>query len=175
MKPIITSGLFLLIFVFSLYAQQQPGEISIEKKGLKKIYLLDHNQVDYKELASVLEGNNASVTDFKSHKTSSIMALTMIGAGTAFIGIGFYYSVKSAQSVGDNDIVGTSDYSQKSGTNMLIGAGFYALSIPFLLRSNKKLNSAIKLYNSGNRTGSVSGTGMYAGFSEQGFGISCRF
>jgi len=76
---------------------------------------------------------------------------------------------------GDNDLAGTSDYSEKSGTYMLIGAGFYVLSIPFILLTNTNLIKSINLYNSSAGTSSINNLDLYVGFTGEGIGIGLKF
>lgn len=174
MKKIFISGILSFVLVLSLSAQQS-SQISVEKKGLKKTYLHGGETIDSKQLSSLLASNPNSAAKHRSFRTNSIVGLTSMVCGTAFIGVGLYYSIKSAQSVGDNDLAGTVDYSNKSGNNMLIGAGFYVISVPFLLMSNSNLKKSINLYNSSSSTGSINSMDLYAGFTGDGIGIGLRF
>lgn len=57
-KAILSIGLcFLLVFVLSA---QESGQITVEKKGMKKIYLHDGETLDSKQLASLLKSNPSS-------------------------------------------------------------------------------------------------------------------
>ena len=174
MKRILTSGILCFILVFALSAQQN-SPITVEKKGLKKIYLQDGEPIDFKQVSVLLKSNPNSVSNFRSYKTNSIVSLSTITCGTVFIGIGFYYTIKSAQLAGDNDLAGTSDYSEKSGTYMLIGAGFYVLSIPFILMTNTNLTKSINLYNSSTDAGNINNLDLYFGLTGEGMSIGLRF
>lgn len=174
MKKVIISGIMCFFLFFTLSAQQN-NHISVEKKGLKKTYLHGGETIDSKQLSSLLASNPNSAAKFKSYRTNSIVGLSTMVCGTAFIGVGLYYSIKSAQTVGDNDLAGTVDYSNKSGNNMLIGAGFYVISVPFLLLANSNLNKSINLYNSHSSTGSISNLDLYVGFTGDGIGAGLRF
>jgi len=164
----------LSFFVF-FFAASLSGQITVEKKGMKKVYLNGGESIDSKELFSLLESNPSSVKDYKSSKTNSIVALSSIVCGTAFIGVGFYYTIKSAQAVGDSDLTGTTDYSNKSTNNILIGAGFYALSIPFLLLANSHLKKSINLYNASSGSGSIDDLELYFGMTDNGIGVGLSF
>ncbi|MCK5138061.1 MAG: hypothetical protein KAR19_19915 [Bacteroidales bacterium] len=174
MKKIFISGILCFILFFALSAQQS-SQITIEKEGLKRIYLHDGEAIDSKQLSSLLTSNPNSAAKYKSSRTNSIVGLSTMVCGTAFIGVGFYYTIKSAQTVGDNDLAGTVDYSNKSGNNMLIGAGFYVISVPFLLMANSNLKKSINLYNSHSNTGSISNLDLYVGFTGEGIGVGLKF
>lgn len=174
MKAIIISGVLSFFFVFVLSAQQS-GQITVEKKGMKKIYLHDGESIDSKQLFSLLESNPNSVANYKSSRTNSIVGLSSMACGTVFIGVGFYYTVKSAQEVGDGNLAETTDYSNKSSSNMLIGAGFYVLSVPFFLLSNSNLKKSINLYNASSSSGSINDLDLYVGFTDDGIGVGLRF
>ena len=163
---------FILVFVVSA---QQVEQITMEKQGLKKVYLHGDESVDSKQLSSILKSNPASVDTYKTSKILGVAGLTSMACGTAFIGVGFYYTVKSAQAVGDNDLGSTTDYSNKSSNNMLIGAGFYVLSVPFILLSNSSLKKSINLYNASSSTGSLNDIDLYLGFTDDGIGVGLSF
>jgi len=165
----------LISFLFIGVSLQLNGQITIKKEGLKKFYLHEGEKIDNKQLASLLTANPNSSPKYKISKTHGIVGLTSLGVGTVFIGVGFYYTLKSAQSVGDNDLGGTVDYSNKSGNNMLIGAGFYALSVPFMLMSSSNLKKSINLYNSGTSTSGIRNLDLYVGATCEGVGIGLRF
>jgi len=86
-----------------------------------------------------------------------------------------YSPIKSAQAVGDSDLAGTTDYSNKSTNNILIGAGFYAISVPFLLLSNSHLKKSINLYNASSDSGSTDDLELYFGMTDYRIGIGFRF
>lgn len=174
MKKILISGILSFILLFALSAQQN-GPITVERKGMKKIYLQDGAPIDFKQVSVLLKSNPNSVSSFRSYKTNSIVSLSAITCGTVFIGVGFYYTIKSAQLANDNDLAGTSDYSEKSGTYMLIGAGFYVLSIPFILMTNTNLIKSIDLYNSSSGTSGIKNLDLYIGLTGEGIGIGLKF
>lgn len=174
MKSFTTLVLLFFFLIFTASAQKS-GPISIEKKGLKKTYMLDGKEIDAKMLNSLLKANTSSNKNFKSYQANSIAAFSSIVVGTGFIGAGFYYSIKSAQSVGDNDLSGTSDYSTKSTNNLLIGAGFYLLSVPFNFMANSNLGKSIDLYNSSQGNSMVKELDLYFGFSNDGLGVGLKF
>lgn len=165
----------LSFFLFVSLSAQLNGQITVEKKGLKKHYLHEGEKIDNKQLASLLSANQNSSPKYTISKTYSIVGLSSMVVGTAFIGVGFYYTLKSAQSVGENDLVGTTDYSNKSGNNMLIGAGFYVLSVPFMLMSNSNLKKSINLFNSSTSSSSIHNLDLYVGFTGEGVGVGLRF
>jgi len=174
MKKIILLG--IISFLISLTTSAQlSGPIIIEKKGLKKSYMQNSKQLDAKQLASVLRSDQASARDLSIAKTNSIAAVSAIGAGTVFIGVGFVYTLKAAQATNDNDLAGSVDYSNKSGGAMLIGAGFYVVSLPFLIMSNSHLKKSINLYNSSRQTGSIKKIDLNVGFIGNRATIQLRF
>ncbi len=174
MKNLICTVLISFILVFVASAQQVE-QITMEKKGLKKTYLHGEESIDSKQLFSLLKSNPNSLDSYKTSKTFSAVGLSSMACGTVFIGIGFYYSIKSAQAVGDDDLAGTTDYSNKSTNNILIGAGFYVLSVPFFLLSNSQFKKSINLYNASSSTGSLNDIDLYVGFTDNGIGIGLRF
>lgn len=174
MKSLLFTGMLSFILVFVVSAQQGE-QITLEKQGMKKVYLHGDESIDSKQLSSILKSNPASADTHKNSKILGTAGLTTMACGTIFIGVGFYYTVKSAVAVGDNDLVGTTDYSNKSTNNMLIGAGFYVLSLPFILLSNSSLKKSINLYNASSSTGSIKNIDLYVGFTDDGIGIGLHF
>lgn len=174
MKRILTSGILCFILVFTLSAQQN-SPITVEKKGLKKIYLQDGETIDFKQVSAMLKSDLSSAKNYKSYKTNNIVGLSTITCGTVFIGIGFYYTIKSTQAVGDNDLAATTDYSEKSGNYMLIGAGFYVLSVPFILMANSNFKKSINLYNSSSSTSHINKLDLYFGLTGEGMSIGLKF
>jgi len=58
---------------------------------------------------------------------------------------------------------------------MLIGAGFYAASIPFLLMSNSNLKKSIDLYNSSRKTSGINNIDLNFCLTGNGAAIQLRF
>ena len=174
MKAILCTGIMCFILVFVVSAQQ-ADQITVKKEGLKKIYLLGEEPIDSKQLSSLLGSNPNSMAAYKVSKTHGIIGLSSMACGTVFIGVGFYYTIKSAQASGNDDLAGTTEYSNKSGNNMLIGAGLYVLSVPFFLLSNSNLKKSINLYNASTSTGSINSLDLYVGFTGEGIGVGLKF
>jgi hypothetical protein len=174
MKKILLSGMICFLFLAGIYAQQE-GQITVEKKGLKKTYMHGGETLDARQLYALLKSNPSSAGTSTASKIHSYVGFSSIAVGTVFIGVGFYYSIKSAQAVGDSDLAGTTDYSNKSTNNILIGAGFYALSIPFMLLSNSNLKKSINLYNASSGSSSAKDLDFYVGLTDDGFGVGLRF
>ncbi len=126
--------------------------------------------LNLKQLASIFNSNETSAREYQVSKINGIIGLSSIVCNTIFIGVGFYNIVKAAQATNENDLVGSTDYSNKSTANMLVGAGFYLLSVPFNLMSNSHFNKSIKLYNSSQNTGSINNVDMYLGFTDNSIG-----
>ena len=174
MKKIVLLG--IISFLISIGASaQQAGPITIQKKGMKKSFIQDGKPLDSKQLASVLGSDQASAKAFQSSKTNSYVAVSSIGAGTVFIGIGFIYTLKAAQATNDNDLPGSTDYSNKSAGAMLIGAGFYAASLPFLLMSNSHLKKSINLYNSSHMISGINKIDLNISFTGNRAALQLRF
>jgi hypothetical protein len=174
MKTFLLSGMICFLFVAGLSAQQE-NQITVEKKGLKKTYMHGGETLDAKQLYALLQSNPTSVSPSKASRIHSYVGLSSMAVGTVFIGVGLYYSIKSAQAVGDNDLFGTTDYSNKSTNNILIGAGFYVLSVPFMLLSNSNLKKSINLYNASSGSSSRKDLDLYVGLTNDGFGVGLRF
>ncbi len=174
MKSLFFTGILSFFLVFIVSAQQAKP-ITVEKKGMKKVYLHGDELIDSKQLSGLLKANSNSADAHTTYKIWSTAGLTTMICGTAFIGVGFYYTIKSAQAVGDNDLLGTTDYSNRSNNNMLIGAGFYVLSVPFLLLSNSNLKKSINLYNASTSGASLKNIDLYLGFTDDGIGIGLSF
>jgi hypothetical protein len=170
----LIAGIITMILC-SYYSANLNGQITMEKEGMKKHYLHEGEQIDNKQLASLLAENPSSVAKYKLSKTYSIAGLSSIAVGTCFIGVGFYYTIKSAQASNEGDLWGTTDYSNKSGTNMLIGAGFYLLSVPFMIMSNSNLKKSITLFNSSANTSGINKLDLYFGFTDDGLGVGLKF
>ncbi len=174
MKSLFFTGILSFFLVFIVSAQQAEP-ITVEKKGMKKVYLHGDESIDTKQLSGLLKANPNSADAYTTYKIWSTAGLTTMVCGTAFIGVGFYYTIKSAQAVGDNDLLGTTDYSNRSTNNMLIGAGFYVLSVPFLILSNSNLKKSISLYNASTSAASLNDIDFYFGFTEDGIGFGLSF
>lgn len=167
-------GIIIIMISLNLSAQTS-GPITIEKKGMRKSYVQNNKALDSKQLASVLNSNQSSARELKASKTNSIIGLSSMACGTIFIGVGFYNTIKAAQATNDNDLVGSTDYSNKSAGDMLIGAGFYVVSLPFIIMSNSHLKKSINLYNSANKTGSINKIDMNFGFTGTRAMVQLRF
>lgn len=174
MKRLFFTGILSFILVFVVSAQQGE-QITLEKQGMKKVYLHGDESIDSKQLASILKSNPASVDTYQNSQIMAYAGLTTMACGTIFIGAGLYYTIKSAVAVGDNDLGSTTEYQNKSTNNMLIGAGFYVISIPFILLSNSGLKKSINLYNTSNSTASLNDIDLYLGFTDDGIGVGLRF
>lgn len=174
MKKIILLGI-LSFLIPVVTTAQLSGPITIEKKGLRKSYVQDGKNLDAKQLSSLLASDQASAKDFRISKTNSYVAVSSIGVGTVFIGVGFVYTLKATQATNDNDLAGSTDYSNKSAGAMLIGAGFYAASLPFLLMSNSHLKKSINLYNSSRKTSSINNIDLNIGFTGNRATVQLRF
>jgi hypothetical protein len=122
-----------------------------------------------------LKSNPSAADTYKNSKIYGTVALSSMAAGTVFMGVGLYYSIKSAQEVGEGDLAGTTDYSNKSTNNILVGAGFYVLSVPFFLLSNSNLKESINLYFASGSTGSLNDINLYVGFTGDGIGVGLQF
>lgn len=158
----------------NLSAQAQ-GPITIEKKGMRKSIMQNGESITSKQLATILKDNQASSKEYQSSMTNSIIGLASIGVGTAFIGAGFVNTLKSAQATADNDLAASVDYSNKSTGNMLIGAGFYVVSLPFIIMSNSHLKRSINLYNDSNKTGSLNKMELNVVFTGNGAAVQLTF
>ena len=157
-----------------LFAQQKE-HITVERKGLKKEYYLNGEETPLKQLSPILKSDQNSAADFNAYRLTSTLGFSSIAIGTVFIGVGFYYTAKSAQAVGENDLAKTTHYSDRSTTNILIGSGFYLLSVPFLLISNSKMKKSIELYNSGSASSRIHHMKFYLGLTGEGLGVGLRF
>jgi len=165
-----------LIILFSGVVIAQEGPITIEKKGLKKTYLNSGEPIEFKELSMLLKSNPASMNQFSSYKTNSSIGLASMAVGTVFIGVGLYYTIKSAQEVNNNNLSGTTEYSDKSTSAMLIGAGFYLVSVPFHIFAKSHLTNSINFYNSSPNPDSHSPQMiLYYGLTDYGVGVGLKF
>jgi hypothetical protein len=165
----------LSITLISCYSANLNGQITMTKEGLKKQYRHDGEVIDNKQLAILLKENPASASKYKTSQSLSIAGLSTIAVGTGFMGAGLYYSIKSAQASNENDLTGTTEYSDKSGNCLLIGAGFYVLSLPFMLTSNSNLKKSIKLFNSSSNTSRINKLDLYVGVTDEGLGVGLKF
>jgi len=154
---------------------QTSGPITIQKKGLKKIYLQDNQTIDSKKLETILLSGNQSAMEYKRYKTNYYIGLSSMGAGTIAIGVGFFYSLKAAQATNDNDLSASTDYSNKSGSALLTGAGLYLASLPFFLLSNSHLNKSIDLYNTSSKSGRLDKTDLNLILTGTGVTVQLRF
>jgi hypothetical protein len=174
MKSIILSGIIGCLFSLSTTAQLS-GPISIEKKGFRKIYMQDGKSLDSRQLTSVLKSDPASKREYTISKTNSIIGVSSIGVGTIFIGMGFAYTLKAAQATSENDLAASTDYSNASAGAMLIGAGFYVVSLPFLIMSNSHFKKSVNSYNSSRVTSKTDRIDLNICFTGTGAAVQLRF
>jgi len=88
MKRVILLGIFSFLLLLGT-SVQLSGPITIEKKGHQKSYVQDGKSLDAKKLASMLRSDDASAKNYSISKTNSIVAVSSMGVGTVFFGIGF--------------------------------------------------------------------------------------
>jgi len=174
MKKIVLSG--IISFMISLCVSAQvSGPITVEQKGMKKVFMQDNKTLNTKQLASILRNDASSGREFSKAKTNSYIGLGSMGVGTVFLGAGLVYSIKSAQASNDGDLSGTVDYSNMSGAALLVGAGFYLVSLPFIIMSNSHMKKSMNLYNSSHKTGSIYKIDLNIGFTGNGALVQLRF
>ena len=174
MKAIVLVGIFGMLISLSSFAQVSEP-ITMEKKGLKKSYLQNSETLDSKQLASILKSNEASAGAYKASKTYSIAGLSSMAIGTVAIGVGLYNTIQAANATNNNDLVASTEYSDKSTTNMLVGAGFYVLSVPFILLSNSSLKKSINLYNASGKSTGINSIDLNIGFTGNGAMVQFTF
>ncbi|HBC77130.1 MAG TPA: hypothetical protein DEO60_09165 [Bacteroidales bacterium] len=174
MKKFIFLGIFSILISPGALAQVS-GPITFEKKGMKKVIMQDNKTLSAKQLASILNADQASTREFKAAKTNSLIGVASMGVGTVFLGAGLVYTLKAAQATNDGDLSGSTDYSNMSGAAMLVGAGFYLASLPFIIMSNSHMKKSINLYNSSHKTSSIDKIDLNIGFSGNGAMIQFRF
>jgi len=173
MKAIALLGLFSFLISTASFAQVVEP-IAMEKKGLKKTYIQNGETLNSKQLGSKLKANEASAGTYKASRAYSIAGLGTLAIGTVAIGVGFYNTLQAAQATNDGDLAASTEYTDKSNTNMLIGAGFYVITVPFILLSNSSLKKSINLYNAARNTG-MNNIDLHLGFTAHGAGLQVTF
>jgi len=166
---------FIVFLIPICVSAQVKGPITVEKKGLRKIYIQDDVTLTPKQLASILQSDEQAKSAYSKSMTSSIVALSTLAVGTAFIGVGFVYTLKAAKATNENDLAGSTEFTDKSNAAMLAGAGFYVISVPFFLLTNSQMNKSIEIYNSSRQTGGISRVDLNIGFTENGAGLRVNF
>ncbi len=168
--------LVLMGISLSLYASAQAGgPITIEKKGMRKTYIQDGKIIDPKQLGPILLTDEEAAKHFKAARIDGIVAYGAIGAGAVFAGIGLYNSIKAAQATNDGDLAASTDYSNKSTASLLLTAGCFVVSLPFMVLANSQLGKSINVYNSNRKTGSIAKPDLYVGLTGNGATVRLRF
>jgi hypothetical protein len=174
MKKLVLSGFIFLMISLGMSAQV-GGPITIEKKGMRKSYIQDGKTLEPKQLVTVLASDQASAKSFRTARATGYAAYGFIGAGTVFAGFGLYNSIKAAQATNDGDLAASTDYSNKSTGDLLLTAGCFVVSMPFLLISNSQFKKSINLYNSSRKTGSLTRIDLNVGLTGNGAMVRLRF
>lgn len=174
MKTKILLGIFSLLISLSVTAQV-GGPITTEKKGMKRSFVRDGKTLDAKQLGTVLLSDQASAKHYKAARAAGFTAYGAIGLGTAFAGFGLYNSIKAAKATNDGDLAASADYSNKSTGALLLTAGCFVVSLPFLVVSNKQLGKSISIFNSSRKTGSIDRPELYVSLAPNGATIRLRF
>ena len=174
MKAKFLGGFFCIMISVTLSAQN-TGPITVEKKGLKKTYSVNEENLTMKQLTGYLKSYPEPAKKYQNYKAFHIAGLSSMGVGTIFLGVGLYYSIKGAQTANDNNLEETVDYSNKGGNNLLIGAGFFVLSIPFNILAKSNLKKSIELYNNTQTTAGINKVTLMYGITDNGVGILLRF
>jgi len=174
MKKLFISG-FIFIMISLGMSAQVGGPIKIEKKGMRKSYIQDGKAIDAKQLGTILASDQAAVKPLRTARITGYIAYGLIGAGTVSAGFGLVNSVKAAQATNDGDLSGSTDYSNKSTANLLITAGCFVASLPFMLVSNSQLGKSINLYNSSRKTGSLNRIDLHVGLTGNGAMVRVMF
>lgn len=174
MKTKILLGIFSILISLSVTAQV-GGPITVEKKGMKRSFVRDGETLDAKQLGTVLLSDQASAKHFKTAQATGYAAYGAMGLGVAFAGMGLYNSIKAAQATNDGDISASADYSNKSTGALLLTAGCFVASLPFLVVSNKQLGKSISMFNSSRKTGGIDRPELYVSLAPNGATIRLRF
>lgn len=174
MKKFFLSG-FIFITISLAVSAQSGGPITIEKKGMRRSYIQDGKTLDPKQLGTILASDQASAKTFRTVKITGYTAYGFIAAGTVAAGFGLYNSIKAAQATNDGDLAASTDYSNKSTGDLLITAGCFVASMPFLLISNSQFRKSISLYNSSRKTRSISRIDLNVGLTGKGAMVRVMF
>jgi hypothetical protein len=172
MKKIILLSIIWLVCVQAIFSQTN-GPISIVKK---KVYQND-TLLTRAELYSILKSEPASKETAEKAESSATTGTVLagIGSGAALIYgvLIFSSSVKDANNVSNGNL-NTTDPSKYSSL-FYIAVGTVALSIPFLITSNKQLKKSVSLYNSKNATGFRQEQNINFRLSPAGFRLTYNF
>lgn len=174
MKRKVLLGMFIILISLGISAQT-GGPVTIEKKGKKKSFVQDGKTLDAKQLGAVLISDQASAKHYKTARATGYVAIVAIGCGTVSAGFGLYNSIKAAQATNDGDLAASTDYSNKSSADLLLTAGCFAVSLPFLIVSNKQMSKSISLFNSSRKTGSINRIDLNIGIALNGATVRLRF
>ncbi len=154
---------------------QSGGSIAIEKKGMRKSYIQEGKTLDAKQLGAILASDQASLKPFRTARITGYAATGLIGAGAVSAGFGLYNSIKAAQATNDGDLGASTDYSNKSTGFLLLTAGCFVASVPFMLVSNSQLSKSINVYNSTRKTGSLNRIDLNVGLTGNGAMVRVMF
>lgn len=153
----------LVLFLVStnISIGQTTDSISSKKAFGGNQYYLGDKMLTINDLGSTLNKNETAFKEFKSAKT-------LIGFGSVFSYIGgFLIGWPIGTMIGGGEPVW-----ELAG----IGAGFVAVSIPFAIGANKKLDKAVSIYNNGSRTSSIrNNTELRLSMTNNGLGFVYKF
>jgi hypothetical protein len=172
MKKILALSLILFVS-FQVALSQSNGQIRIAKK---KIYQND-TLLTRAELYSILKSEPAS-------KETAEQAEASATAGSIFAGVGsaaaliygvliLSSSAKDANNVSNGNLNATDPSKYNSLFYVAIGAA--AVSLPFIISSNKQLKKSVSLYNSKNATGFRQEQNINFRLSPAGFRLTYNF
>jgi hypothetical protein len=159
----------ILLPLTATYAQdlhkdnKNPAEDSIVIKTNFAGYRVfqGHNSINLKQLVNTMKPNEQAYKMIKSARSTYTIATILNYAGGFMIGwtLGMYM-------VGEEPDWGIAG----------VGVGLAAVSIPIIIRSNKKAKQAINVYNSQFRTASFSARQeLRFQFTGNGIGLAIRF
>jgi len=147
------------------------GQILIKKKR----YYLNDNQLNNKELKSLLLNDPASVDEYNiAKKNMTIGAVPMFaGMGLIFYGIIVMYS-SSAEEADALENGGTIDQS-KWVVPILAGCGLVVAGLPFMVSSNKHMKKSVSNYNAKRTAGYYNNQKLELGITQNGLRMIYRF
>lgn len=163
MKIILVFFIICLCGLIKLNAQPASINIQVEKKFPRYEYRYGELEIDIKEVALVLKKNEQAYDLIKSAKRNSAVGNSLMYIGAAMIIIPLGEVIKA----------GSFKY---YGAFAGIGAGMIGISLPFLIKANKKAERAVELYNSG-LSGNIYNNDkpqIYFGSTGTGIGLSVR-
>lgn len=153
--------LVLLFVTISVVMSQNNDSISSRKVFGGRLFYQGNRQLTINDIENAVKSNEVAYKEFKSAKAVSSFTYILSYAG------GFLIGWPLGTAIGGGEPMWELAY---------IGTGLVAVSIPFAIHANKKLNNSVLIYNKGITTSSTTTKGeLKLAMTAGGLGLVFKF